>query len=788
MTIGGSQEGDVDLPLPLQEGLGILVLIADEGDRFTATALSHDVFLNGSPLTTAEVYSGDEFTIKGIKCRFEGEVEKSTIENQGFALNDEEIEQLWQSLQSEPEKKEEELQQLLFEAEEISSTLSSREPVDEPVLVSSSVGEQEMSRQGSSSLLLWCLSAVLFLGLFSVGSFLYLQEKNEREEIMAARGIADLSMSLTHARLHSSSLFSVLPILENELPNAFLTSHFEAILPAKFRSSSELDPQGHLKNSSYQCQVYSSRDLSRFLLIAEPKAGWLQSLFPKPFLIITSQKMEVRRTFNIRPWLELLGSAKSIEAIHPKELHALANQQELLPLTKLDYGTRKEGFSPPHLLAQLRPDAENRIYNAPRYALFTLPLLQRALELVKEEHDEYASAELRYLAQQYSSLDDLILYTSEKVEKLEQVQEALQQALPTASLLVGTITAHPQSGDILSSELLSSANSEAIAKAADSRTSAGNASTSLYATLAEFVQARRNALQPISQQMTDLLSSNNSRPLPDFMERLDHLTKKYLFASQEQSRVIERSLESLCQQFGTEEETEKLPLLVSTIKATGLEPYIPLSIQQKLSADPSQPGETQLGQESLTPEARIKELLHASFGFLPSASSLTKKQEEILEHYTNAKAKLSANKRRSQYKHKVKQFKKSFMPLLYSLRSNAQNLQQASQELDKQMHLYLQKLRFSAAYFPPGLSEAQRIEKIKMAEQLESQVHLIAFTLSSINQGYQMFVEEEIAELNNDHPPTAEKIEETKQKQQNLFYPSHAMESTAASLQALFAQ
>ncbi|MBJ7448797.1 MAG: hypothetical protein JHC93_00375 [Parachlamydiales bacterium] len=302
----------------------------------------------------------------------------------------------------------------------------------------------------------------LFLLLFclSSASYLFIKRENVKNELDAARGIADLSMVLTHAKLQHVQVFG-------PMNQQIMEQHINAVLSPAYRHLSSLTNLGHLKNSEYDLRLISTNDMSHTVLVAIPKETLFQRIIPKSAFIIDSKTMEVCRTDDTSQWELLLNGKETLDEYSPGDIENLIKAAERLPLTFLDGGRLENGFAPPN--TSDHSQLEHHIYNAPRYYMFTKPLLEQAIALNKSpNHELHEVASLLHMINGYSSLPNLIVYSP---EGFEGVYQELKKYAPQHHFLLADVHLEPKSGIILGATIANESEFEVASEEPKSRIS-----------------------------------------------------------------------------------------------------------------------------------------------------------------------------------------------------------------------------------------------------------------------------------------------------------------------------
>lgn len=444
------------------------------------------------------------------------------------------------------------------------------------------------------------ISLAIFLLFLLGGSFFFhMQEKRRIEEIKASQGVADIAMALMYARVNQ-----IKPQNQNWSNPAFLKKNLGAVLSSKYQILASLDAQGQFSNSPYLLRIYPNHDLSQFLVIAQPAPSPLQSLFPRTTIVVDSREMELRKLKDLRELNRLLVNAKTFDTFDAEASSSIIKSGEVVPLTSLTLSDNKLGFCPPRSLAILRPGAENRIYNAPRYYLFGERILNQALAF---ENDEYAHNAARALKQDIRELErlpNLILYSTTGFTKALHAQKALTTIAPDSQLLVGYLKLNSE-GKVISSQLLMKhvlppspskawieAETEVAVNTPEEKQEkpgatqynhAEHGQNSKFANeLAALAKNREQILLPIAEKISNLVMLQSKKPLDQFDDDFRNLVEEYDTLNAKQFEENSLQMRKLLAQH-TDTPMEELLKQVDT---AGLRPFVDVSavtIQSKNS-------------------------------------------------------------------------------------------------------------------------------------------------------------------------------------------------------------
>jgi len=398
-------------------------------------------------------------------------------------------------------------------------------------------------------------------------AYIWISDQSNEEEIRATRSVADVAMALTYAQTKN-----IIPQNQNWSDPEFIKNTLTAVLGPIYSSWAEFDRHGQFSTSPYMLRIFTSSNLSQFLVIAQPVPNLLHWVVPKASIVIDSHTMELRKIKELKALNRLLLAANTVEGAHSAEISALLKQGELVTLNSLTDEHDTLGFTPPKATALIHPNAENFVYNAPRYYMFGQTLVKKALDLVETSPTKY---ELNMFMQDLYTLatfPDLILYTTEGIQQALQSQKALTLLAPNENFLFAYLQLN-SNGQIAGAHLLMDAAPSEIAIENNSQQSKENIpiqqpfenqqnNTAQKSPKAPFVQiqeqttskaeeygidqhdplfvglkavinARQQALKPISDEMIALLNKQTNSSQQNFAAHFTKLQLQYLTANKE---------------------------------------------------------------------------------------------------------------------------------------------------------------------------------------------------------------------------------------------------------------
>lgn len=443
------------------------------------------------------------------------------------------------------------------------------------------------------------LITLAVLGILTTGLYFSERSKNQIDKIKAAENVADVAMALVYAQINH-----IRPNEQNWFDPDFIRINLASVVSSKYPSLANIDAQGIFNNSSYILRIYTSSNLSQFLLIAQPEPSVLQWLFPKTAIVVDSKSMELRNISDLKVLNRLLASQNSLDGTNAVEISHLVKQGELIPLEFLASHANSNGFIPPKALSLVRPNAENYIYNAPRYYQFGEDVLRKAISLLQFTGNGQEVARLRNEAQDIAKFPDIVLYSSQGLQTAILGQKALGTLIPSVNFLIAYL-GFSEEGNINNSHLiLGEDNTGVVANSFSSGSeidfspepyhpvytatpsnmitmSTPQHSISpgfqeevdhnhpLYLQLIALANERQSTLHIESEKINSLLQKQNHAIEHNFIATLQALIKKYEQIDIEQQNKISRGLVKLYQ------EHSDIPLVhfIAYVRAAGLQTF-----------------------------------------------------------------------------------------------------------------------------------------------------------------------------------------------------------------------
>ncbi|MBA3958133.1 MAG: FHA domain-containing protein [Parachlamydiaceae bacterium] len=611
ITIGKGFPPAVDFPLT-DEGIEEThVTITQSEERFTIVNVANDPFvsLNGLPFRKKTLKQGDVLQIRETIIRFDGLLQKVQLP---IVQEEVEIEEpptsstvTPQVVEPEPEKiaippAAVEFQPVPPPAAVIPTPKKehsvrhrpeprqhkSKTPAQEEELINTNIRDsaEPLKPRFKYFKQLFAVLGICFvvgcIGLFI--TYNKISANSNQERLIAAEGVADVAMALAYAQVHH-----IKPQKQNWMDPEFLTNNLASILSSEYSSFANIDHQGQFRNCPYILRVYTNPDLSHFVVIAQPNPSLLQWIIPHSAIVMDSQAMEIRDVYDIKALNRLLVNYSTLDGSSAQDIFQTVKQGEIIPL--ISFGTKK-GFVPPKTLALIRPGAENRVYNAPRYYQFGEAMLKKTLTLLQNNSNGLEITRLQQQLQELAKFPDLVMFSSLGIQKAMQFQKALIALSPRQTFLSGYLTFDSE-GLISSSHLLFDSDIPSISNFPLKDISLQSSDVALEPSirventtphplqlqLMTLAKKRQQSLAIVTESIIALLNRHKQEAVADFSKEFQQLVTSYNEIDAEYNNKVVVQLAELYQEHAA------MPLseFTSFIKAAGLEKISKADLKQK---------------------------------------------------------------------------------------------------------------------------------------------------------------------------------------------------------------
>lgn len=534
VTIGSA----ADLALPNEDLQEVHVKISEQNGQFIAINVANDPFtlINSLPFGKRTLQDADLLQIGDTTIKFECSV---TIASDEEVLQSE-LEELFRQVENLdqvtptpiPKVTEPPIVPVQEKVEELIPIAAAKEPPHEvppdpaPIVIAD---KKQLSSWRFLGFI--CVFLVFFMGFSGTIIYVKIRDRNEEQKVKAAESLADIAMALTYAQV-----YHLKPQEQDWSSPIFLKNNLASVLSSEYPSFANIDAQGNFKNCPYILRIYTGSSLSKFIVIAQPAPTLLQWLAPKPAIIIDSKAMELRSMHDLKGLNRLLVDSNTLDGIRAAEISRLIQEGGLISLAELG---AKRGFLPPKALKLLRPNAENYIYNAPRYYHFGDALLKRTVAWLQNGMQSEEKTRLQQQLLELAKLPNLVLYSSQGIQKAMQAQQALAAMVPLHKFLIAYLNFNHR-GIVVSSHLLMDNPTLFTSRPSPSHLSgiiAERMSKEEKMHGRERDLKREGALKPLSDELVLLLQENTRHPISGFPVKAYELFKQYLELHQEYETI-----------------------------------------------------------------------------------------------------------------------------------------------------------------------------------------------------------------------------------------------------------
>jgi len=406
---------------------------------------------------------------------------------------------------------------------------------------------------GSWKMFTGLLAAAILLSMV-ICSGVYFREsgKSSQEEKKIAAGVSDIALALTYAQMNH-----ITPQKQNWADPDFISNNLSTALSPKLHTQARVNSQGQFNKYPYILRTYTSSDMTRFLVIAQPAPNLLKWLVHRKAIVIDSTAMELRKIGDLKALNRLLANISPLEGKNGEDISQTVKEGSLMTLPSLAGHKNNWGFSPPKALALVRPGAERLIYNAPRYYPFGENVLRKALELTETPGNSQDVTRLLEEIKSIGEFSNIVLYSSQGLEAAIQAKKAISTFSPQSDVLVAYVKFNPQ-GYVASSHLLMDEERTEIAyHEREKRTRIQSVNLDrqnqeeeeeeldekplfahkinpnvdpnhpLLLKLQALTSERVRSLKSLSDEMITLLDRQTHEIIPDFKERFHSLLDRY---------------------------------------------------------------------------------------------------------------------------------------------------------------------------------------------------------------------------------------------------------------------
>lgn len=406
--------------------------------------------------------------------------------------------------------------------------------------------------------LAWKLILLFIFSLFAIagmiGTIIYFtaSDKAEAQETKAAQAVADIAIALKYAQINNLK-----PSNQNWSDVIFLKSNLRAILPASFSYANEMDAQGKFNLFPYNLRIYTSSDLSHFLLIAQPAPSVFQWLIPKSVILVDSAAMELRIVKDLRDLNRLLANTNPMDGVNGKAISNLVKEGSLIPLSILAKEAKLPELALPENAFSYLKEADNYIYNAPRYFNLGQKLIQNATLLSTTKGSSQDVASFKKQVDLLSKMNSLILYSSQGELGAKTAKQGFDTFSGNSKISFGFIEFN-QNGKIKTALLLNSEATPPVATKMEKREDFRNIALSdhsvdanhpIYIQLKALLSARETELTPLANSLKETIDKEMRLPTSQFHTEFQDLFHQYLMINAKHKGEIKEKLATLYQEY-----------------------------------------------------------------------------------------------------------------------------------------------------------------------------------------------------------------------------------------------
>lgn len=577
VIIGSGSPEKIDLPLNIEEISEHHVQILWENGHYSVTNSTHDphVTLNNLSFGTRTLRQNDTLVVHGTVLHFD-KVKSAQIANSETAISDKELCSLLDRVDALDDNKKE------LPKGDGSENLISNNPIS-----------------------IKCCNPLHFITLvvatilFLLGSGIYMATVNEHYEEMEEEATvvaADIAMALTYAKLHHISAPR-----DNWSSPEFIRKNLENILIKSPFLISSMSANGRLQNNPYLIRIYTSQDLSRFLIIAQPSSHYSHYFSPRASILIDSEKMELRKIDDIKSLNRLLANPYALDTEQVHTVASLIDNGKLITLKSIGIDKKRYDLIPPKGLGFIRSSADLKIYNTPRYHKLTEWIVSEAAKTEVPQSNTLTSQPPFFEElQRFSPLQDLVYYTTEGIESALHAYEVFHVFFPNEEMLIGWLSLDTDEETITNSLLITlkgtphaihqfPPNNHQIAMESLSSPPSQQTDVDMHSRwFEEMVTLRTNRtknLESLSEALSHLLNQHTQEADPNFEGRFHYLYNSYEQIDEEELQSITKNLQNLYQEYREYEPFSSPSRFLYYIRMTGLEFFVNTDIMQQIEQD-----------------------------------------------------------------------------------------------------------------------------------------------------------------------------------------------------------
>lgn len=289
--------------------------------------------------------------------------------------------------------------------------------------------------------------AAFVIFLIIAGSFWKFNKESEKKVIEVSRSVSDIALAMTYAQIHH-----ITPHQHNWSNPQFLKTSVSASLSPHHATQLKLEGNGKL-NDDYLLRIYTNRDNSRFVIIAQPEPSLFHYLTTPDSIVVDSAMMTLRRINDLKALNRLLIDQDQLHSPGNDDVAHILNKAEIIPMDLLADADNRNGFKTPDLLKVKYPGAENYIYNSPRYSRVGERIMSDAVEALSKPTNTTEMRKLKEVLLSISRLPYAVMYTTKGKEHAEKAKMAISSIIQNDEYLLAYIN-YDEKKDTTTSYLL----------------------------------------------------------------------------------------------------------------------------------------------------------------------------------------------------------------------------------------------------------------------------------------------------------------------------------------------
>lgn len=401
----------------------------------------------------------------------------------------------------------------------------------------------ELSPQVKIIAIGFILALIVFI-LTTIGSYLNHTKESEKKVIQVARGVADIAVAMSYAKIHN-----ITPQQHNWSNPQFLKSSIASSLSPYHFSNLKLEGNGKI-HENYLLRIYTNLDNSRFIIIAQPESSIFHYFAIPDSIIVDSSSMNLHRLNDLKALNRLLIDTEQLQSTGRDEVAEIINNSPLIPIDSLADEHNANGFKTPERLNEIYPGAENFIYNSPRYSQVGEKIMSDALDIASNTSNNAEVRKMKELISSVAKLPATVIYTTKGKEHAQEAKTALKGS--QEDLLIAYIDYDPKTHAI-SSTLIDHEDSSAKAQTTPSKPPSKQAShfsreihsDPLYTKLNDLSNRRKFELVAIQNDLQTMIEKEIEEPGTFSVKKIRNTSETLALKMEELNITILKELHQL---------------------------------------------------------------------------------------------------------------------------------------------------------------------------------------------------------------------------------------------------